>query len=243
MIALALLLLLIVALTVLSMPLLFGAEVYQRRRGVHQVTCPENQHRVSVEIDALHSAATAVSGTEYMRLRDCTRWPAQRECDQDCVFELIREGSAERLPRGSRILHLPVLVGAALAWFLGAVWYAPPVFGRTWMRLQGLDHDAAHGRAETIFPYLVVLAGFFVLGYTIEWMVVRGGKGGVLRGAAMGAIFCLAYVAAEFTLRAHVGGPRLPMTWVEGAYLVAGGALCGAIVAGWRTLQRALTFS
>ncbi len=243
MIALAVLLLLIGALTVLSMPLLFGAEVYQRRRGVHSVTCPENQHRVGVEIDALHSAATALTGTEYMRLRDCTRWPAKRECDQDCVYELIRESPTEDLPRGRRIAHLPVVVGAALAWFLGAVWYAPPVFGRTWMRLQGLDHDAAHGRAETLFPYLIVLAGFVLLGYIIEWLVVRGGKTGLLRGAAMGAIICLAYVSVELATRGRLGGPRLPMTWLEGAYLVTGGALCGAIVSGWRTLQRALTFS
>jgi hypothetical protein len=243
MIALLLLLLVVLASMAFLMPLLFGAEVYRRRRGAHSVTCPENQRRVSVEADALHCAATAVSGTEYLRLSDCTRWPAKRDCDQACVDELIREKEREETPQGARLAHLPVVVGAALAWLLGAVWYAPPLFGRSWMQLQGLDAGAAHWRAKTIFPYLVVLLGFFVLGYTIEWMVVRDRKGGLLRGAALGAVFCLAYVATDALLRDVLPGPRMPITWIEAAYLVCGGALCGAIVSGWATLQRALTFS
>ncbi len=239
---LLLVLLIVLSAVVLLMPLLFGMNVYRRRSGPRHVTCPETKKVVDVTIDAAHSAATALSGTEYMRLAACTRWPERKDCDQDCVYELMTE-EREQLPGRPRMAHVPVVVGAALAWFLGAVWYAPPLFGRTWMRLQGLDHDAAHWRAETVFPYLIVLAGFFVLGYTVEWLVVRSGKSGICRGAAMGALFSLFYVAAELGARHVLSGPRMPFTWVEAAYLVAGGTLCGAIVSGWPRLQSALTFS
>ena len=241
MVPLILLLFVVAAFVTILLPVVFGAEIYRWRRGVRNVTCPETRNPVVVRVDAAHSVATALSGPEYLRLSSCTRWPARSGCDQDCVYELVGQKQEEQ-PSSRGVAHLPVIAGAALAWLLGAIWYARPVFGRAWMQANGLTPQAARLRASMILPYLLPLAGFLILGYFIAWHVARGGKDGIVRGLALGAMLALAYVAVETLLRHSLAGPWLPLSWVERSYMVAGGALTGAVVSGWRTLEKALTF-
>jgi hypothetical protein len=61
---------------------------YLRLRGERVVTCPENQARVGVEIDAVGGALTAAVGGSRVRLQDCTRWPDRVGCDQACLSQI-----------------------------------------------------------------------------------------------------------------------------------------------------------
>ena len=236
---LVLLLFLVAAFVTILMPLVYGAQVYRSRRGPRHVACPETGATVVVHMDAAHSVTTALNGPEYVRLSSCTRWPSRASCDQDCVYDLVRDSEAEA-PAGSRSVHIPVLVGAALAWLLGAIWYSRPLFRAAWMQAHGLTPQAARLRAAMILPYLIPFAGFLLLGYVVAWHIRRGGKDGVLRGLAFGAVLSAAYVLVDWLARQALPGPWLPFSWVERSYVIVGGALAAGIVSGWGSLRLAL---
>lgn len=233
------LLVLLTALLTLLLPMIYAGEVYRARHGVQQVTCPETKRTVAVEIDALHCASTALTGTEYMRLSGCSRWPEKKDCDQGCVYELFEPrppAVSARLP----LPHASVVAGAGLAWLLGAFWYAEPVFGRSWMQLHGLNEQAARARAESVTPYLVPLAGFLLLGYVIALAQRRLGGIGTLRAVALGVAGCAGFLAVDLLARGAMPAEWLTLTWIEIAYAFAGSALTAAVVAAWPRLRQRL---
>ncbi len=236
MITLLLLLASVVAIVSVLMPLLFVVQVYRARGGTRQVTCPETHDRATVRMDALHCASSALQGTEYLRLSTCSRWPEKKDCDQDCVYELFEEQHAERSQAVARVRHAAVLVGAGLAWLLGAVWYADPVFGRTWMRLNGLSEAAARTRAELVTPYLVPLAGFVVLGYCLAWMARRSGRSLATKDVGIAMLLCAAFLLVTSVLHRVLPGSWLHLTWVDAAYAMAGSVVTALVVGAWPKL-------
>ena len=59
-----------------------------RYRGNRLVTCPETKKPAIVEIDALHASLTSTVGLPDIRLQNCSRWPIQRQCGQECLTHL-----------------------------------------------------------------------------------------------------------------------------------------------------------
>ncbi|HVP44125.1 MAG TPA: DUF1761 family protein [Terriglobales bacterium] len=236
MVWLILTLLLLTGLLALLIPMLYAGEVYRVRRGLHRVTCPETKKRAAVEIDALHCAATSLTGSEYMRLSDCSRWPEKKDCDQECVYELFEPETPPAAKPG--LPHVAVWAGAGAAWLLGAFWYADPVFGRAWVRLHGLGQEAARARAEAVAPYLVPLAGFLLLGYVVALAERVAGRLGMVRAIALAVAACAAFLVVDLLLRPAFPGEWLPLTWVEMTYALAGSALSAAVVSGWPALRQ-----
>lgn len=62
--------------------------VYMKYRGTRVIICPETRSSVAVEVNALDAAVRAVFGQRRVRLRDCSRWPARRGCDQACLIQI-----------------------------------------------------------------------------------------------------------------------------------------------------------
>jgi hypothetical protein len=62
--------------------------VYGRYRGTRLVTCPENESRAAVEVDARHAALTAVGGAPELRLTQCSRWPERHGCGRECLRQI-----------------------------------------------------------------------------------------------------------------------------------------------------------
>ena len=64
--------------------------------------------------------------------------------------------------------YLAVLVAAVAAFVLGWLWYSPLLFFRPWMRLRGLDPEAAMKNAKLPGGKLVIeFARCFVLAFVI----------------------------------------------------------------------------
>lgn len=58
--------------------------IYLQKRKEH--FCPETEHMVSVQLDALHAARTMLTGgIADLQVSDCTRWPTHRGCGQNCL--------------------------------------------------------------------------------------------------------------------------------------------------------------
>ena len=82
----------LIAIIILAAALWFGirwfVRSYSRYRGTRIVTCPETNRPVVVEVDALHASLTSTVGLPDIRLKDCTRWPINKKCGQECLVEL-----------------------------------------------------------------------------------------------------------------------------------------------------------
>jgi hypothetical protein len=64
-------------------------KTYRRYRGTRVITCPGNSQPASVRVDALKAAHwAAISGDPVLRLSNCSRWPENAGCGQECLTEL-----------------------------------------------------------------------------------------------------------------------------------------------------------
>lgn len=68
------------------------ARTYFHMRGARVVTCPENQHKAGVELDARAAAFSGVLHAPALRLRSCTRWPEKQDCGQECLRQVAAAG-------------------------------------------------------------------------------------------------------------------------------------------------------
>jgi len=59
-----------------------------RYRGPRIVTCPETKKPTIVEVDSLHASLTSTVGLPDIRLKDCSRWPINKQCGQECLMDL-----------------------------------------------------------------------------------------------------------------------------------------------------------
>jgi hypothetical protein len=66
----------------------FMARTYSSYRGTKIVTCPETGRPTVVEIDALHASLTSTVGLPHIQLKNCSRWPLNQECGQECLTDL-----------------------------------------------------------------------------------------------------------------------------------------------------------
>ncbi len=130
---------------------------------------------------------------------------------------------------------LAVLV-AALGYFaIGAVWYAPPVFGRIWMTAGGMDMPEAGARPSPAI-YLTPLIGSVLSAVALGMLAKASdtdtaGEGFVLGlVVAIGFAVSIAFVTAQFESQK----PK-PMVWgaVNAGYHVVGTLIAAVIVASW----------
>lgn len=82
----------LIAITLLAAALWFGIRWLirssSRYRGQRIVTCPETRQPTIVEVDSLHASLTSIVGPPDIRLKDCSRWPINGQCGQECLTNL-----------------------------------------------------------------------------------------------------------------------------------------------------------
>lgn len=223
------------AASLILLPLaLWQREIYKRHSGGRLLACPENQQPAVVRIDARHAALTGVDGLPQLRLSECTRWPEQANCNRACLPEAARakpfEGRGFRL-RKKQIYHLPILVAAFAAWYLGLIWHAQYMFRPRWMDALGL----AHPQAEPIVIawwnslHLLTAAACLLFAYGVAWLLAALHRKGVLNGVLMAVLLCGAVAAASWS-----GIARLPhdLLRIEAGYTVLATLIVGVIVGG-----------
>jgi hypothetical protein len=78
-------------------------------------------------------------------------------------------------------LKWPAIVVATIAYFaLGAVWYSPPVFGKAWMRVSGIQTPESVLLVSGYFDqqkseplvWVAILSGYHLVGLTLAAAIV-----------------------------------------------------------------------
>lgn len=130
---------------------------------------------------------------------------------------------------------LAVIVGAAIYFVLGAVWFAPPVFGRPWMAAIGFDESRP--RPEMNPASYAGPAVFYLIASIVTAMLARAtGTDTVAEGAILGLLVGVGY-ALTVTATDAVFDPNKPRPWtwfaISGAYHVVALVIVGILVAVW----------
>jgi len=215
----------------LMLPLaLWRREIYRRYSGSRLVSCPENQRPGVVKIDARHAAATGIDGCPELRLSECTRWPGRANCDQACMAQAAQAGPempGEVKVRAKQIYHLPIVLAAFAAWYLGAIWHSRFMFRARWLDAIGLNH--ANVRQVVGLYLLLSVAVCLLFAYGVAWLLAVRHRKGVLQGVLMSALLCAGVLAMGW-----YGIARLPDDFlaIEGGYIAVTTLMVGAIVGG-----------
>jgi hypothetical protein len=230
-----LLLFLLGACLFLLMPALWGREIYNHYRGSRAVTCPETHQQVAVSFDAIHAAATELSGRPSLRLAACTRWPARMDCGQECMPEArhtgpYTKGEVDRL-KTKKIYHLPVLMAAFLACVLGAIWHSQYVLREQWREAVGLSRPELHEILWWRAPHVLSLAVPLLFAYGVAWLLAWRGRKGAWQGIISSTFLWVALTVASLASTGWTGisGDLLKM---EAAYTLLASLVVGAIVGG-----------
>jgi hypothetical protein len=212
--------------------LLWRSEIHSRYSGVRLLACPENQQSASVSIDARHAVATGIDGLPELRLSDCSRWPEHSNCDRACLPQAAR---AEPYTHGEvkveskRIYHLPILLAAFAAWYLGVYWHSQFWFRARWMHDLGLTRTQVDQIGVWYSLHLLTVAVCLLFAYGVAWLLALSHRKGVLPGILMSVLLCGALIATNW-----YGIARLPhnLLMMEAGYVALATLIVGGIVGG-----------
>jgi hypothetical protein len=138
-------------------------------------------------------------------------------------------------------LNWLAVIVAALAYFaIGAIWYAPPVFGKVWMAAGGTTMEQAEGSADGGGPgpaiYVVPLVGTLLSAIALGMLAAASGTDTLAEGVVLGIVVAIgsALAIALVTATFESTKPK-PMVWgaVNAGYHIVGTVVAGAIIGLW----------
>ena len=219
---------------ILSLPALWGREIHHQYSAPRAVTCPETLRQVGVTIDALHAATTGLRGAPHFHLADCTRWPERIHCGQDCLPEALRSepytrGEVQPSKTRGPIYHLPVLLAAFAAWYMGMVWHSPYLFRARWMAALGLTPAQFKQMVLWYSPHLLSVAACLLFAYGVASLQIWLSRKGVWQGIFSSILLWSAVVVV--TLPSTLVLPR-DLFLIEASYTLVAALVVGAILGG-----------
>lgn len=223
----------LVAASLILLPLaLWRREIFNRYSGSRLVACPENKQSATVDIDVRHAAATGMDGCPDLRLCECTRWPERSNCNQACLSQVVHaepDSWGEVKVGTKQIYHLPILLAAFSAWYLGIIWHSQYLFRARWIDAVGLNHAQVRQIVSSYLPHMLAAAICLLFAYGVAWLLAVCHRKGVLQGVLMSVLLCGAVLAASW-----YGIARLPreLIAIEAGYAALATLTVGAIVGG-----------
>jgi len=131
---------------------------------------------------------------------------------------------------------LAVLV-AALAYFaIGAVWYAPPLFGKAWAAAGGLPTPDPGSRPSPAI-YLTPLIGSVLSAVALAMIARSTDTDTFLEGIVLGLVVAIGFaVSITFVTAQFESEKPQPMVWgaITAGYHVVGNLAAAIIVAIWQ---------
>lgn len=127
-----------------------------------------------------------------------------------------------------------VLVAALAYWMLGAIWYARPVFGDSWMKAQGIEMP--EGEGPPLISMIGPLVGYFIVTIAVGMIAAASGTDTAAEGLALGLTMGIGVAGAIVGVIALFEANKpSASTWalITGAYNLLGLVLASIILAVW----------
>jgi hypothetical protein len=124
-----------------------------------------------------------------------------------------------------------VLVATFIYFLLGALWYSPVMFAKTWMKLRNLSEDEIDGPNPVIFLYSFILQLIAVISLALFIAAMNAGEAGhgavIGFGAGAGILFTLAGTTGIFSEL------KMKLHFIDNGYHVLGLTIAGLILGWW----------
>ena len=124
-----------------------------------------------------------------------------------------------------------VLVAAVVGYAIGAVWYAPPVFGKRWLAALGKSKDQL---GDPVKPMVVQFFLALVIAAVLAAVVVRFGAVTWIEGAAIGFVLSVGLVSTSLLTAWMFGGFDMKIYRLQVGCKVVQFTAMGAILGAWR---------
>jgi hypothetical protein len=127
--------------------------------------------------------------------------------------------------------YLAALVAAVVWFILGAIWYAPPVFGRPWQRAIGLE--TVEGPNPMVF--VVTFVVYLVTTVALAMLAAATGTDTLAEGLVLGVVTGVGFAVA-LTAVGAVYEPkpnRGTWFWITGVYNLLAYVVVAIILALW----------
>lgn len=138
-------------------------------------------------------------------------------------------------------LYLAILVSGVAYMVLGALWYSPALFGKTWMKGIGKTEEQAKADFKPI-NYLWAFVGSLVAAYGIGRILLMMDHGSMLgagtiglrEGFLVGALAGVCFAGATFFVNDSMEGRPRSLTIANALYHLVGFVIMGTILGAWR---------
>ena len=124
-----------------------------------------------------------------------------------------------------------VAVATAAGYVLGAIWYAPPVFGNSWMVALGKTKEQLGSPARAMGITLVTC---LISAWVLAVILARAGVGSAMGGAVAGVSVGLGVYGLNLYSDSLFAGISLRLILIQAGYRASQYALMGAILGAWK---------
>ena len=124
-----------------------------------------------------------------------------------------------------------VLVARVVGYAIGAVWYAPSVFGKPWLAALGRSKDQL---GDPVKPMVVQFFLTLVIAAVLAVVVVRFGAVTWIEGAAIGFVLSAGLVATSLLTDWMFCGFNMTLYWLQVGHKIVNITAMGAILGMWR---------
>jgi len=131
------------------------------------------------------------------------------------------------------INYWAVLVAGIAYMVLGAVWYSPLLFAKTWLAAVGKSEDeikAAHSPGTYIWAFVAS----FLTGYGIARIMIWTNGSSVSDALKIALVIGVCFVLTSFSINDCFEHRRCKLTVINILYHVIGILIIGIIIGAWR---------
>lgn len=133
----------------------------------------------------------------------------------------------------SSINWLAVLLSTLVFYGLGAFWYAPPVFGKAWMKAIGKDKDNVKQDVNMIKIFITTFVLTLIMVVNLAFFI-SGPSVGAGEGALYGFLTGFGWVAMSIALTALYEQRSFTYILINSGYLTVGFTVVGLILGAWK---------
>ncbi|MHA1549478.1 MAG: DUF1761 domain-containing protein [Alphaproteobacteria bacterium] len=121
---------------------------------------------------------------------------------------------------------LAIVIAAVVKFAIGAGWYAPPVFGKKWQAVSGVEPDSA-GMPRAM---IVGIIGDLIMAYILARFIGHYATDGLVAGAVVGFMAWLGFVATVMLGGMMYENRKMSLFYINGGYQLVGLVVMGAII-------------
>lgn len=127
---------------------------------------------------------------------------------------------------------ITVIVATAVNIAVGWAWYSPGFFAKEWSKLVGKNMKELQANASS--GYLATIVGAFIQSLILSVIVSWSGAITLLRGAWVGFLVWLGFVAITQGVNTVFAGTQKKLWAINTGYFLVVLLINGAILAAWR---------